>query len=813
MDSLIADARFALRSLRRSPAFTIAAVLALGLGIGSAAGVFSLLEGVVLRPLPYAQPERLVMIWEANREKGLEHQGLSPVNFMDYRQQPNVFEDAAAWWRPEINLADDQTGDPIRVTAIETSRNLFRVLGVRPMIGAGFTPDTALRGQELEAVISHRLWQSRFNGSRDVIGRVVRLNGFAYTIVGVMPPGFGFPGATDLWQGLRWNLSLHTRAAHFMESVARLRPGVTVERGNHDLASLSARLAGEYRATNLGWSAEAVPLDREIAGVFRPALYALLAAAGTLLLIACLNVANLLLARATGRRREIALRGAIGAGRARLVRLFITESAILAAAGAALGVVIALASVRGLLAWAPVAIPRAGDIGVDGAVLAFAVGVTALTALAFGLAPALLMSRADLQIALKDGGKGSTAGGSRLRSALVVLEVALAVMLLSGAGILVRSVDALLRENTGVDAARVLTADVQLPDAAYSDWARVDQFFTTLLGSLRSRPEVAGAGATSFLPLDAGWRLAFGIVGAAPAAPGEAPTAQTHVVDEGYFSAVRAPLIRGRMFSATDDAHAPGVVIVNETMARSWFPGVDPVGKHITMSVRGIGPLGRRLTTNDDCEIIGVVSDIKNSSLKSATEGAIYFPERQFPFRKMHLVLRARGADAARATSLVREEVRRLDPTLPVANIQPMERVLAVSVDPPRFVMSLLGAFAALALTLAAVGIYGIVTYTVSHRRQEIGIRLALGAQPREMLRLVMGEGVRLAAAGCALGVVGALAAGRFLSGFLYGVAPWDPLTLVLVVVVVISVALTACLAPGRRAAAEDPARALRSSA
>ena len=811
METLLSDLRYAARTLLRAPTFTIAAVLALGLGVGSAAGVFSLLEAVVLRPLPYAQPDRLVMLWEANREKGLDHQQLSPVNFMDYRAQTEVFADAAAWWYPQINLADDETGDPIRVTAVETSENLFQVLGVRPLVGPGFDVDTTLFGDVLEATISHRLWQSRFHGDPKVIGRSVRLNGFSYTIVGVMPQGFGFPGETDLWQRLRWDLRNHSRGAHFMEAVARLRPAATPAQANRQLDVLTSRLARDFSSTNRGWVSRAVSLDREIAGVFRPALYALLGASALLLLIACINVANLLLARATSRRREVALRAAIGASRRRLVRLFLTESALLAVLGGLVGVAIAYASVKGLLAWSPIEIPRSREVSLNRVVLLFAAFVALVTALAFGLVPALLMSRAELQDALKDGAKGSGLQGQRMRNALVVSEVALAVMLLAGSGLLIRSVARLLHEESGVDATSVLTANIQLPDRAYEDWERVATFYSLLGQGLRARPEIVAAGSGSFLPLSAGWRMSFSVVGAAPLAESDAPVMQHLSVDEGYFTAQRVPLLRGRDFSERDDAKSPPVVIINEAAAKQLFPGQDAVGKRLSLRARGVGPLGRRLVKDDEHTIVGVVRDVKNTSIKSAAEPAIYVSARQFPFRKMYLVVRGRG-DPVQLASLIRAEVKRIDPTLPIAEVRTLDRVLAVSADPPRFVMLLMTAFAALALTLAAVGIYGILTYTVTHRRQEIGIRMALGAEPSMVLRMIVREGLTLVVVGCALGVVGVLLAARSLAGFLYGVTFFDPMTLGGVLLVVVSVAVLACLVPGRRAAREDPAGALRAS-
>jgi predicted permease len=799
------DLRFALRTLRRSPSFTIAAVLALGLGTGSAAGVFSLLQGVVLRPLPYPAPDQLVMMWERNHAGSSADDRVSPVNFGDYRTLTNVFQDAAAWWRPQINLTGDG-GEPIRLSAIETTENLFSVLGVRPFIGSDFIQHPKLFGKENQAIISHRLWQSRFNGDRGIIGRAIQLNGFPYTVVGVMPSGFSYPGDTDLWQQLRWDPAGHSRQAHFMESVARLRPGVSADVANRELAKLSARLATENPRTNKDWAAHVVSLDREIAGVFRPALFALLGASALLLLIACINVANLLLARAVARRREVALRAAIGASRSRLIRLFLTESLVLAAIGAVLGLGIAVASVRGLLAWTPVRIPRADGIGVDFSVLVFATLIVVVTAVAFGLVPAVLTSRADLQDTMKDGAKGAGTRGRRLRNGLVVAEVALAVVLLSGAGLLIRSVTKLLDVNAGVDPTSVITVNLQLPEAGYRDWPRVHQFYAGLAQALRTNPEIVGVGAANFLPLDPGWRIAYQIAGAPAAEP---PEAQFHVADEGYFPALRVPLVRGRFFQVGDDTASMGVVVVNEALVRAVFRGESPIGKRVVMSIRGIGPLSRRLVAGNEHEIVGVVKDIKNNSLRGASEPAVYFPQRQFPSRLMHLVVRGRG-EPSRLAALVRQEVQRLDPALPLGDVKTMERVLAASVDPPRFVMLLMTVFAGLALTLAAVGIYGILTFMVTHRRREIGIRLALGAQPGMMLRMIVREGVGLTAAGCAIGVIAAFVAGRSLSNFLYGVEPWDPATIGGVLAVVLAVAVVACLVPGRRAASEDPASALR---
>ena len=809
IESLWRDIPYALRSLRRTPSFTIAAVLALGLGTGSAAAVFSILDGVVLRPLPYREPERVVMLSEVNHVKNLEHEALSPVNFVDYRGLTTVFADAAGWWTPQVVLTSG-ADDPIRVPTVEASRNLFHLLGVAPQIGPSFTGDSGLTvNGNLEAVISDRIWRSRFNADRSIIGKPVRLNGTDHLIVGVMPPGFDFPNGTDIWEGLNWQFAQHSRFAHFVGAIGRLRPGMTPEAANRELARLTTRLGQENPPSNQNWGVRAVRLDQEIAGVFRPGLFALFGASALLLLIACLNVANLLLARATTRRREVAVRAAIGASRGRLVRLFFTESLVLAAMGAAVGLAVAVLSVKGLLAWSPIEIPRADGIGVSAGVFAFAIVAAVVTAVVFGLVPALTMSRANLNEALGEGAKGSSGGGGSMRGVLVVAEVSLAVVLLCGAALLIRSVGRLARESTGVDATSVITTTVQLPDVAYRNWGRVARFYGSLGDALRSHAGVTGVGVTDRLPLDPGWRQPYGLPGVAAVSREDAPEAQIISVDDGYFAALRVPILDGRSFDARDDSASRAVVVVNETMAKRVWPGEPAVGKQLLLPWATIGPLGQRLTSDTAHVVIGIVRDIKNTSLRDQAEPAIYYAQRQFPFRTMHIVVRG-SSDVAALQSVLREEIRRLDPGLPQPEMKTLERVLHTSIDPSRFVMLLMSVFAVLALTIAAVGIYGILSYTVSRRRREIGIRLALGAEPRTIRRMVVRQGLTMAAAGCVVGVVVAQAGAGLLAKFMYETRASDPLTLGAVVTAVIAVALLACAVPGWRASGEDPTRALR---
>jgi putative ABC transport system permease protein len=503
MTDLLQDLRYGFRNLLKTPAFTIAATLALGLGIGATTAIFSVVNGVVLKPLPYGEPERLVALWEANHEKNLTHEPVSPVNFMDYRALSQVFSDAAAWWRPEVTLRDEAR-EPVTVNTIEVSGNFQAVLGVSPTLGAGF-PDDVFYSRDRVVMMSHRLWQSRFSSDPAIVGKTIRLNDDTYTVAGVMPAGFNFPGDTDLWYRLVWDLTRHSRGAHFMEAVARMRPGVTVAAAQRELDALTGRLGGEFVSTNRGWRARAIGLHEEIVGYFRSALYVLLAAVGLLLLIACINVASLLLARAAARAREVALRAAIGATRQRLIRQFLTESVVLAVGGGLVGVALAVGVMRGIVVATPIEVPRLGQVGIDARVLLFAAAIALATTVVFGLLPALFMSRVDLQQGLREGSRGSGAHASgRTHRVLVTAEVALAVMLLAGAGLLVRSVVRLTAEDPGFRPSGVMTTGIQLTGAAYGRWPEVEQFHSSLVEALQHQPGIEAAGASNFLPLAPG---------------------------------------------------------------------------------------------------------------------------------------------------------------------------------------------------------------------------------------------------------------------------------------------------------------------
>src|SRR4051812_27823905 len=807
MDTLLQDIRFGWRLLRRTPGFTASAVLALALGIGATTAIFSVLDRVVLRPLPYPDADRLAMVWEANDAKGLSHERLSPVNFVDYRGLSQVFESAAAWWYPQLTLTE--TGrEPLRVSAVETTPNLFSVIGIQPVLGAGF-PEQPAYGERI-AIISHRLWRERFGSDPSIVGKRIALNGPEFTVVGVMPVGFQYPNGTDVWHRMTWDVAQHSRGAHFMESIVRLKPGVTVAAANSELRALTRRLGQENPSTNGDYTARAVPLATEIVGFFRPALFALFGAAAFLLLITCTNVASLLLARATVREREVAVRAAIGASKGRLIRQFLTESVLLACMGTALGLAIAVGSVKALVAATPVELPRLAGVGLDTRMLLFAVTMALVTAVAFGVIPAMLMARGDMQRPLKESGRGGDGGGARrrLRGAMVVAEITLAVMLLVGASLLARSFQRLVQQDPGFRSTHAVTAKVELP-YSYADFAKIANFYDRLLTAVRAEPGVSLAGASNFLPLEAAWRGPFFVQGRPRPRAGDEPQAQNQTIDDDYFRALGVPLVKGRFFTATDNADAPGVIIVNDTLARRQWPNEDPIGQSVTSPITVIGPMGRSLMKTRQFQVIGVVASVKNSTLVRDAEPALYFPFRQFPFRGLNIVVQGQG-DPAALLGALRTSLQRLDANLPLASARTLDRIVGEATDTPRALMLLMGIFAALALVLSALGIYSVLSYSVNQRRQELSVRMALGARPRDVLWLVVRQGLWLALVGGIAGGAGALAVGRAMSSLLYGVSPVDAAAFAVAIALALVTTLAACLMPARRAAALDPLAGLR---
>ena len=806
MDTLWNDLRYGFRMMFKSPGFTLVAVLTLALGIGANSAIFSVVNAVLLRPLPYTDSDRLVWFWE--NQPDFHHANISPADFLDYQAQTQAFEQIAAYRQMDFTLTGNRQPEQIR--GLIVSANYFSVLGIEVQSGRALQPEDGRAGAARVVVLSHGLWQRRFGGDPNLIGEALTLSGQSVTVVGIAPPQFKTERA-EMWLNPRnvvpdMLLTVDRdpatiRGSHYLHAIGRLNPGITLGQAQEEITAVAARLGEQYPATNSGHTIELVSLLDQTVGKLRPALFVLLGAVGLVLLIACVNVANLMLARATARQKEMALRTALGASRWRVVRQLLTESFALAALGGACGSLLAVWGVDLLVAMSPETIPRLHEIGVDRQVLGFTLLVSMATGIIFGLAPALAASRPNLNEALKEGGRGATPGASRgrMRGALVVAEVALALLVLVGAGLLVKSFVRLRSVDPGFQPARLLTMWLFLSDAKYAQQARRLAFLKDLTTRLEALPGVEGVGIGDDLPI-AGTDSSMDLtVEGREAGNGERLMAGVHVVNPGYLEAMGIPLLKGRTFTERDTSEAPEVLLVNETMARRLWPGEDAVGKRI------------KLGTPDGAwaEVVGVVRDVKHNGLNAEPTMDAYGSHLHDPWPWMSVSLRSNLEPTALEAS-VRREMQAIDPNQAISNVKTMDQVIGESVGERRLSMVLFGLFAAVGLLLAGVGIYGVIAYGVTQRRHEIGIRMALGAQTGDVLKLVVGQGMVLALAGVATGLAAAYGLTRLMTSLLFGVSATDTVTFVAIALVLGCVALLACYIPARRAAKIDPMVALR---
>jgi putative ABC transport system permease protein len=810
MNNLLQDIRYGLRMLWKSPGLSIIATIALALGIGANTAIFSVVNAVLLKPLPYPNSDTLMAVFESDQKRGMRGSYSYP-NFFDLRDQNHVFEHVAAYHDNDFIMTGST--DPVRISGGVVTADLFSVLGVRPLLGRTFLPDEDKPTETGRVVVlSESTFAKRFNSNPKILNQQITLDGKKYTIVGVMPHGFEFPiqnEPLELWTTISDDASgkepiTSQRGAHFLKVIGRLKPGVTASQAQAEADTIAARLEQQYPDTNTHKGIRVESALAALVGDVRPALLILLGAVACVLLIACANVANLLLARAMTRHKEMAVRSALGASRLRVVRQLLTESVLLSLAGGLLGLVLAVWWSDMLIALGKKDIPRALQVGLDWRVLSFTLGVSVLTGMVFGLVPALHLSKTELTESLKEGrGAGAGARRNRVRGALVVAELAIAVVLLVGAGLLIQSFWRLQHVSSGLQPQNILTFNVTVPEVRYSSEKQA-RFFNDLLARINTSPGVQSASAVLPLPLSGDrFSISFQIDGR-PVAPKDEPSADVFVAAPNYFRTMGIPFIKGRDFELRDEHTSTPVVIVTESFARQFFPGEDAVGKRIKpgISTWDNDPAPMR-------EIVGVVSDIRNRALNTEPKPAYYLPQSQVPFTQMIVVARTANDPHALITGATRE-VRAIDAEVPVFSVKTMEEYISSSVAAPRFNTTLLAIFAAVALLLTIIGLYGVMSYSVAQRTNEIGIRMALGAQSQDVLGLIVKDGAKMVAIGLALGIGGALALTRLLSTLLFGVTTKDPATFVVIAVLLSIVAMVACYVPAWRATRVDPLEALR---
>jgi len=797
------DLRHGGRLLLSSPAFTIAALAALAIGIGANTAIFAVVDTLLIQPLPYKDPDRLAIVWEHNLPRDRRNNVVSPGNYLHWREMNSVFAEMSIV-SMTFRAAYTGDGEPEEVRQQVVNATLFPMLGVNAALGRVFTAEEDRPNAGGFVLLSDRFWRRRFGADPNVVNRIIRLSGNPFTVVGVMPPGFSILDKNvDIWVPAGFSAEARTPQGRWTMVVARLKDGVTLPRAQEDMTRVASELTSMFPNFDTGWTARVVPLKEQLTGDVRPALLVLLGAVGFVLLIACANVANLLLARATTRHRELAVRAALGADRARLVRQLLSESLLLAVIGGAAGLALAwwaLNSIRTVVA-ANLSIERLEFVGINGWILLFACVAAVGSGLLFGVIPAFTAAGISLTDALREGGRTGTARrGRRVRQGLVIVEMALALVLLVGAGLLVRSFQSLMRVKPGFDPSNTLTMRVTLPFGTYKRDAQSIEFFDRLFQRIDALPGVQAAGGVSFLPLNGlGAATSFSIEGQEKPRAGEEPVSEVKVVTHDYFKAMGIPLLRGRLFDGRDTAPNTRRVIVSEALVKKYFGNRDPIGQRIVLSWNNQGP----------DEIVGVVGDVHSVSLETEPLGASYLPPARFAYPFLSVAVRTSSAGPSIVPSVV-NAVHQLDPNIPVSEIRPMSEVIEVSTTERRLTMVSLIIFSVVALVLASVGIYGVISYSVSQRTQEIGIRMALGAQRRDLLRMVVGNAMLLAFTGITLGAAGAFMLTRLMTKLLFSVEPQDPVTFAVVATVLAFVAALASYVPGRRATRVDPVVALR---